>query len=332
MSDIRQSVRYARFMQNLGWLVEEIDGVLIFIKPFPFIGATFKIQRADKLPDVNKLRKLMKKYHCRSISFELNIAVIPNSFRDLKDFEMQKSSQSEIPLRVGQVQHDKKLVKFKPLKDPYLPTKTMLIDLTASETIIFNRFSDAKRRAVRRAEKVGVAVKESHEIADFIKLKNKTAGLLGFLTTSTLKPLWQTFASNNASILLACRHSERSEESLSLSEPLAYARDPSTKFIPIKSGLGMTEHIAGILLLFHNKTAYYWIAAATEAGKKSFAPTLLVWESLKLAKQKGCIVFDFEGIYDERYPNLNKNWLGFTKFKSGFGGKELDYPQPLSIK
>lgn len=263
MTDIRQSKLYAEFMRSIGWKVEEIDGVYAYIKPFPLIGATIKIQRPNKLPEMTKLEHLKKRYRARSISIE-------------PDF-----SHNLLP------------TTYNLLKDPYLPTKTILIDLKPSEQIIFSRFSEAKRRAVRRAEKGSVIASEG-AIDEFIKLKNKTAGLFGFLTTTTLKPLWNTFSPQQATVLL-------------------------------------TNSPAAILLLFHQKTAYYWMAGATEAGKKSFAPTLMVWEALKLSKQKGCEIFDFEGIYDERYPNLNKNWLGFTKFKQGFGGKEVEYPKPLSL-
>ncbi len=47
-------------------------------------------------------------------------------------------------------------------------------------------------------------------------------------------------------------------------------------------------------------------------------------DAILLAKKSGCKVFDFDGIYDERFPI--KTWLGFTKFKKGFGGKEIEYP------
>jgi hypothetical protein len=42
-------------------------------------------------------------------------------------------------------------------------------------------------------------------------------------------------------------------------------------------------------------------------------------------------MFDFEGIFDERYPKSNRDWLGFSKFKSGFGGKEIYFPPPFKI-
>jgi len=57
-----------------------------------------------------------------------------------------------------------------------------------------------------------------------------------------------------------------------------------------------------------------------------FAPTLLVWEALKLAKNRGAKQFDFVGVWDERIPNKFHEWKGFTKFKEGFGGAAQYYP------
>ena len=78
--------------------------------------------------------------------------------------------------------------------------------------------------------------------------------------------------------------------------------------------------------------AYYWIAASTKQGDQNYAPSLLAWEALKLAKKKKCDFFDFEGVYDERFPKINRSWLGFTRFKQGFGGKEIYFHNPYIIK
>jgi lipid II:glycine glycyltransferase (peptidoglycan interpeptide bridge formation enzyme) len=56
-----------------------------------------------------------------------------------------------------------------------------------------------------------------------------------------------------------------------------------------------------------------------------FAPTLLTWEAIKLAKKLNCARFDFEGITDERWP-LTRKWAGFTRFKKSFGGQAVTYP------
>ncbi len=82
--------------------------------------------------------------------------------------------------------------------------------------------------------------------------------------------------------------------------------------------------ISALFILLHNKTAYYVYAASNNEGRKNFSPTLLTWNAILLTKKEGCKTFDFDGIYDDRFPI--KTWLGFTKFKKGFGGKEIEYP------
>jgi lipid II:glycine glycyltransferase (peptidoglycan interpeptide bridge formation enzyme) len=82
--------------------------------------------------------------------------------------------------------------------------------------------------------------------------------------------------------------------------------------------------LSGVMLLVTKDIGYYMYAASTYEGKQLFAPTLNAWEVIKLAKKLKCKVFDFEGIYDERFPI--KTWQGFTRFKKSFGGREIEYP------
>ena len=84
-------------------------------------------------------------------------------------------------------------------------------------------------------------------------------------------------------------------------------------------------HEGGLLILVYDKVAYYSHNAATLEGRKQFAPTILTWEAIKLSKKLKCHRFDFEGITDERF-RLTRKWAGFTRFKQGFGGKEISYP------
>jgi len=84
------------------------------------------------------------------------------------------------------------------------------------------------------------------------------------------------------------------------------------------------EDLAGALVLVHKKTAFYYYAGSTREGMKLDLPYLIVWEAMKEAKKRGCILWDFEGIYDGRWPN--KDWQGFSHFKKSFGGKEIEFP------
>src|SRR4030042_24050 len=80
----------------------------------------------------------------------------------------------------------------------------------------------------------------------------------------------------------------------------------------------------GTILLTNNSRAYYYYAFTSKEGRKKLAQYLLVWEAMKLAKKRGCQIFDFEGIYDKRFPV--KDWQGFSHLKKSFGGQEIEYP------
>jgi len=87
---------------------------------------------------------------------------------------------------------------------------------------------------------------------------------------------------------------------------------------------GEIEILSGILMLKTKDIAYYMYAASSDKGKKLFAPTLCAWEVIVLAKKLKCKIFDFEGIFDERFPL--KSWHGFTRFKKSFGGEVVVHP------
>lgn len=183
---------------------------------------------------------------------------------------------------------------FKIDHSPFNPTTNYLINLNREENEIFSKFFESKRRGVRRAIKNNLIIKETRDLDAFIKIRQRQYLPVWFLVDGEMKKLWQAFYPENVALLLA--------------------------YGPIKNSA-----VAGILLLFYNQVAYYWFASALPIGKKLFAPTLLVWEAFKLAKKKGCHLFDFEGIYDERFPKASASWKGFTKFKEGFGGEKVQY-------
>jgi hypothetical protein len=81
---------------------------------------------------------------------------------------------------------------------------------------------------------------------------------------------------------------------------------------------------AGAIILIYKKTAFYYYAGGTSEGTKKNLPYPVVWTAMKEAKKRGCLVWDFEGIYNSKWPN--KTWLGFSHFKKSFGGAETEYP------
>ena len=196
MTDIRQSEEYAQFMQKIGW---EVVDKSIFAKKFPFFGSFIKALRVSSL-DMKKIKKY-------------------------KAFKIFIQPTKEL-----------KINGFKPAKNSYSPTKTIVIDLKRSEIEIFNSFIPEKRRAIRRAIKNKIIINKSDNIEDFIKLKNRQLWPFGFLLSNEIKKIWSIFkAANKAELLMA-------------------------------------DSLAGVLLLFHEKTAYYWLASSTKKANSLFTP------------------------------------------------------------
>lgn len=273
MNDIRQTFQYANYLKLLGWETEKVRGGQIFLKKFPLLGSIIKVQRIPLPIPFGDIEKIARDNRAFQVLID----------QEIDNYKLRITNYESYNYKIN--------------KASYFPTKTVHINLKRSENEIFNSFSEAKRRAVRRAEKNGVIVKETKDYQEFLWLKKRSLWekpVIPIATGKEVVTLYKAFCPKNAKILIA------------------YLKE---------------KPIAGIFMLHSNKMAYYWLAAAINQGKKLFAPTLLVWEALKTAKKIGCEYFDFEGVYDERYPL--KSWLGFTKFKEGFGGKEVFYPPSL---
>lgn len=82
--------------------------------------------------------------------------------------------------------------------------------------------------------------------------------------------------------------------------------------------------MAGVVIIVIEKTAYYYYSATLPEAKKLQLPYRMVWEAMREAKKRGAVAWDFEGIYDSRWPS--KGWKGFSHFKKSFGGTEVELP------
>jgi len=76
--------------------------------------------------------------------------------------------------------------------------------------------------------------------------------------------------------------------------------------------------IAANIVLFHGETAYYLHGASDHEYRSLMAPHLLHWETIKYAQANGYKKYDFWGIDEQKWP-------GVTRFKRGFGGREINY-------
>jgi len=180
---------------------------------------------------------------------------------------------------------------------PLLPSRTIWVDLQPDEDKIFANFSKDARYSIRKTQKVGVAVVcKAWPFLDlhiFYELFRETGSRKQFWVPPEANLKAKVEAFKNKSALILAYHNE--------------------------------EPVAGALILFHDRVAYYHHAASNLRGRKLLAPYLIVWEAIKLSKKRGCHTLDLEGIFDPRYK-IYRRFRKIGIFKSKFGGKEIEYP------
>lgn len=258
MVDIRQTVQYANYLSKIGWHTERSAEINYFVKKIPIVGSIIKIQRPEEI-HINKIRELAKKYRGFQIIIE------PKTDLDAKYL---------MPLG------------FKLSKSPFLPTKTLLLDLTKSEKILFGGLKKDAKGAINKNKHLETA--NEQDLEKFRYYWKKAVD-------------WKRYVPPTKH-LLALRKSFKKNSLFFISE----------------------DYSAGAIFLMSDGVAYYWQAFTDKVGRKNLAQYKIVWEGILWAKKKGVKIFDFEGIYDERFPN--KSWQGFTHFKKSFGGYEVSYP------
>ena len=261
MNDIRQSEEYSRYLQSIGWKVHKLEGVYYFLKKVLFFN-TVKVQRPGRFSE-----KLIEKIISRHKPLNLIVE----------------------PINVTQVKLLGKY-NFKLSKSPYLPTKTLILNLSQTEDVLVGYLKKDARYSLNKAK--GVKISEVKNLKEFHNAWKRTVRLKRIIPTmQELQSLKNCFLSSS---LLLTSHNNNGNIT------------------------------AGAIFLISGKTAYYWQAFTNSEGRFTLSQYKLLWVGILWAKKKDCSIFDFEGIYDPRFPI--KSWLGFTHFKKSFGGTEIKYP------
>ncbi|MDP3724006.1 MAG: peptidoglycan bridge formation glycyltransferase FemA/FemB family protein [bacterium] len=185
---------------------------------------------------------------------------------------------------------------FMPSHQSTMPTSTLQINLTQSIENLWQDVHSSTRTKINRSKKVGLEIVESDDIDAFAKVWSRSARRRGWMLgqSSNMKTLWSSFPPLTR-LLLLCKDK--------------------------------TTLLAGVFLLFHDKTAYYMYAFTTDEGRQTPASHMLAWNAMLRSKKHGCVLFDFEGISDDSTPS---SWKGFSFFKRGFGGIVVHFPSSLS--
>lgn len=234
MKDIRQSPEYAQVMAKNGWGVKKVGTTNIFIKHFPIIGNFIKVQRPQNL-DQKSLDKIIKNYKA------FRVLIAPSN-----------KKQEALLLKNN----------FKQTKSPYIPTKTLIVDLRKSQKNILESFKKDARYSIKKS--TADPIKTTPE--EFHKAFKKAVGLKRHVPSIQELKLFKKFFTKNCLFLM----------------------DKSTA--------------SGALFLVSDKKAYYWLGFTDKAGRKNLSQYKILWEGILWSKKQGCNYFDTEGIYDERFP------------------------------
>ncbi len=262
MADIRQTKKYSKYLERIGWQIEKSGKTLSFIKKFPIIGSIVKIQRPEEV-DLKAVEFVNKKHR----AFQTIV-------------EPHTSSQAKTLKEKG----------FKYSRTPYLPTKTLYIDLDQSVEKIFNNLEKDARYSLRKTK--NTRVYSVTDTKNFRKSWKEASGLKTWVpSTKRLNYMIESFG--NDVVFLVTPGGE-----------------------------------AGAIFLHADEKGYYWQAFTGKKGRKDLSQYKILWSGINWARNKKAKYFDFEGVYDKRFPN--KHWHGFTHFKKSFGGYEVEFPGPLS--
>jgi len=179
---------------------------------------------------------------------------------------------------------------------PLFPSWTQILNITKSDEELLKNMHSKTRYNIRLAQKKGVIVKEMSNEEGF-----KIFSKLYFATTRRQKYfghtphyhklIWENLKTDIAHILIAF-----------------YANIP----------------LAAYELFFFKKTLYYPYGGTSIEHRNVMAANLLMWETILLGKKLGAEKFDMWGSLPLNYEG-DKAWVGFTRFKEGYGGKFVEF-------
>ncbi len=186
-------------------------------------------------------------------------------------------------------------------------TSTIHIDISKPEDKILSSFSENARRNIKKAKQNNLDIKtvclknikDDTEFRNFYSLLKNLTKLKKFYV-----PGYDEF----------------------YKKMLAFKDNSYLLFAHQK---GNPDPVAVVWLGTIDDTAFYMNTGITETGYKLLANYLLVWEAVKLSRKLKLKLFDFEGIFDPRFPKHRKSWRNFSEFKKRFHGTLIEHPTPF---
>jgi lipid II:glycine glycyltransferase (peptidoglycan interpeptide bridge formation enzyme) len=198
----------------------------------------------------------------------------------------------------GDLEEEMQRHGFIPSPQTVQPQRTLVVDIRGDEEGLLARMNPKTRYNIRLAERRGVTVRPSDDVAAFHELLKRTSARDEFPvhTPDYYLRAYRAFH-------------PRQECELLLAE---------------KEG----RLLAGLMVFARAARAWYLYGASSDQDRNLMPTYLLQWEAMRWARTRGCESYDLWGIPDEPLEILEAEFSrrgdglwGVYRFKRGFGGR-----------
>jgi peptidoglycan pentaglycine glycine transferase (the first glycine) len=178
------------------------------------------------------------------------------------------------------------------------PRRTIIVDLVGGEEQWLENMKQKTRYNIRLAEKKGVVVRSSSDVASFSRLMNITGtrDSFGVHNQAYYQIAYDCFHPSGKCNLLFAEYNEKL--------------------------------LAGLMVFASGYRAWYFYGASSDEERNRMPTYLLQWEAIRWAAEAGCTSYDLWGIPDYDEEDLESQFTqradglwGVYRFKRGFGGK-----------
>lgn len=180
--------------------------------------------------------------------------------------------------------------------------KTLVLNINPEPEVLLQNMRKQTRYNIRRAEKLGVRIisaKDSEAVKNFYQIHHDTT-------------LRQQFKSYSLDFYLDFVDALNSIPESKLSAEVLLADYEG-------------KRIAGAIIVFFGKKAFYSDGGSLTEYAKIPASYLIQWHAIGTAKNYACESYNFWGGVSPDREDTSYPWYGIDLFKRGFGGERVDY-------
>lgn len=169
-----------------------------------------------------------------------------------------------------------------------------VLDLDKSEEEILSGMRKTTRYLVKKALTLPIAITKStdkRDFAHFLNLYETTSRRHSFIPHRGVVEEFEVFTRDKQALLFLARYK--------------------------------SQVLASAFIIFYGDQAVYHHGASSDEFRDIPAAYLLQWEAIKEAKRQGKKLYNFWGVVPPE--KTNHPWQGLTLFKTGFGGRRVNF-------